>query len=113
MVQFEISLFREHQSFLANEGDTLLDALLEGGFSLPHECGGNCACTTCRIAVLEGMEYLSPMEEPERDRLELEGCYAPHVRLACQAILRTERGKGELAKLHLVIAYNEGEGIKF
>ncbi|HLI49038.1 MAG TPA: 2Fe-2S iron-sulfur cluster-binding protein [Chthonomonas sp.] len=74
---------------LAEEGYTLLDTLLEAGVALPHECGGNCACTTCRVYVEAGMELLSPMEEAERDRLILENVYQPHVRLACQALIRS------------------------
>src|SRR5579875_3324788 len=77
---------------LAVEGYTLLDALLETGIALPHECGGNCACTTCRVHVEVGMELLSPMEEAERDRLILENVYQPCVRLACQALLRRPNG---------------------
>jgi 2Fe-2S ferredoxin len=76
----------------AEEGYTLLDALLEAGVALPHECGGNCACTTCRVHVEVGMELLSPMEEAERDRLILENVYQPCVRLACQALLRRPNG---------------------
>ncbi|CEK13409.1 ferredoxin [Chthonomonas calidirosea] len=74
---------------LAVEGYTLLDALLETGIALPHECGGNCACTTCRVFVEAGAELLSPMEEAERDRLILENVYQPRIRLACQALIRS------------------------
>src|SRR5437763_1518922 len=50
-------------------GDTILDAALDNGIDLQHECGGNCACTTCHVIIEAGVENLSPMEEVERDRL--------------------------------------------
>src|SRR5690349_20830859 len=54
---------------LVQTGCTVLDAALDHGIDLPHECGGNCACTTCLVIVEAGMEHLSPMQEPEADRL--------------------------------------------
>lgn len=72
----------------AKRGDTILDAALENGYTLPHECGGNCACTTCHVIVREGAENLSPMEEAEDDRLGTAEGRTPDSRLGCQAILR-------------------------
>lgn len=70
-----------------HEGDTILDALLAEGWQVEHECGGNCACTTCRVRVLRGWDNLSNMESPERERLAAEEKLAPRMRLACQALL--------------------------
>ncbi len=75
------------------QGDTILDAALDNGISLPHECGGNCACTTCHVRIDKGSESLSPMEEVELDRLSFAEGYSPLSRLGCQAILI---GDGEL-----------------
>ena len=72
----------------ASRGDTLLDAALDHGIDVPHECGGNCACTTCMVAVQEGMEHLSPMEEAEADRIATAENVPTTARLACQALLR-------------------------
>lgn len=71
----------------ANQGDTILDAALENGLELPHECGGNCACTTCHVLALSGSENLSPMEEAEADRLSTAEGRTPQSRLGCQALL--------------------------
>ena len=68
-------------------GDTVLDAALDNGFEIPHECGGNCACTTCHIRVECGFEKLSVMEAVEDDRLATASDRTPQSRLACQAIL--------------------------
>lgn len=70
-------------------GDTLLDTALDNNLELPHECGGNCACTTCMVEVLSGAESLSPMEAPESDRLLTADARTSHSRLACQALLKT------------------------
>lgn len=71
----------------ANRGDTLLDAALNRGIALPHECGGNCSCTTCCVIIEEGMENLSAMEWPEDERLDTADERTSHSRLACQALL--------------------------
>ena len=68
-------------------GDTVLDAALEHGIDLPHECGGNCACTTCHIRVDRGDENLSAIESVEDDRLSSADNRTPLSRLACQALL--------------------------
>ncbi len=71
----------------AHRGDTVLDAALENGFDLPHECGGNCACTTCHILVEQGAEHLSPMEPVEDERLSTADGRTALSRLACQALI--------------------------
>ena len=70
----------------ARRGDTLLDAALKHGLEMPHECGGNCSCTTCHVLIEEGMENLTPMEWPEDERLDTAEGRAPQSRLGCQAI---------------------------
>jgi 2Fe-2S ferredoxin len=73
---------------LARAGDTLLDAALDAGIEIPHECGGNCACTSCHVLVIEGMACLSPMEPAEADRLDMAENRTSGSRLSCQALLR-------------------------
>ncbi len=71
----------------ARRGDTILDAALDNGIDLPHECGGNCACTTCHIRILSGAGCLSPIADVEEDRLASAEGLTPTSRLGCQAIL--------------------------
>jgi iron-sulfur cluster assembly protein len=66
------------------EGETLLEGLLEESVALEHECGGTLACATCRVIVREGGERLSAMSEDELDMLDRAGASAPGARLACQ-----------------------------
>ncbi len=77
-----------HVEAAARSGDTLLDAALDSGIDLPHECGGNCTCTTCHVHIDYGAENLSPMEAPENERLDATPLRTDRSRLACQALLR-------------------------
>lgn len=85
---FEVEVIDRDAKVKAEKGQTVLNALLEGGVEWMHACGGFCNCTTCRIKVEEGMDNLSEMEESEKNTLKrfqgeevLEGPF----RLSCQA----------------------------
>lgn len=65
---------------------SILDIALANGIRLEHNCGGNCACTTCHVIVKEGMENLSPMEDDEEDRLDTAEGLTLKSRLGCQAV---------------------------
>ena len=67
---------------------SLLDIALHHGIRMDHNCGGNCACTTCHVVVREGEENLSPMESDEEDRLDTATGLTLHSRLGCQAIVQ-------------------------
>jgi len=72
----------------AEDGQDVLNALLEGGVEWLHACGGFCNCTTCRIEVKEGMENLSEMQEDEKNtlrRFQGEEVLDGPFRLGCQA----------------------------
>ncbi len=71
-----------HGEVEAPEGVTLLAACDLGHIPMETECGGFAACNSCRVAVISGMEALSPTgfdEEPFLDRDD--------QRLGCQARL--------------------------
>ncbi|HLU66424.1 MAG TPA: 2Fe-2S iron-sulfur cluster-binding protein [Kofleriaceae bacterium] len=53
-------------------------------------CGGNCACSTCHVWILEGEDSLSPKEDAEEDRLDMAFDVRPESRLGCQALLGEE-----------------------
>jgi ferredoxin, 2Fe-2S len=83
-----ITFLPQNVTVSAQHGDTLLDAALDNKIELEHDCGGNCACTTCHVLVLEGAENVSKMEEVEDDRLSTAPQRQSQSRLACQAIVR-------------------------
>jgi 2Fe-2S ferredoxin len=66
---------------------SLLEAAEQIGFPLPHDCGGNASCTTCRVDVLVGLENLSDIDFDEQDLLDREALTEPYRRLGCQARL--------------------------
>jgi 2Fe-2S ferredoxin len=83
-----VTFLPQDRSVQAKPGDTLLDAALENGVELAHECGGNCACTTCHVLVQAGHANLSAIEEAEDERLRDAEGRMPDSRLACQALLQ-------------------------
>ncbi len=62
----------------------LLDAVLQAGLGLGQSCDGIALCGFCRVQVLEGLEYLSPMAEEERKILAAQHA-RDNERLACCA----------------------------
>ena len=43
-----------------HETETILAASLRSGIPHTHVCGGNARCSTCRIAIVDGVEYCQP-----------------------------------------------------
>jgi len=66
------------------EGKILLDAALDNNVKIDHNCGGNCACSTCHVIVQEGYETLNEMSEDEQDMLDEVENLSDRSRLACQ-----------------------------
>lgn len=64
------------------EGKTLLSIAGELGVRVSQVCGGDGACGTCRIEVVEGWDHLTP-PTPDETYKELE----PPYRLSCQSKL--------------------------
>jgi len=65
---------------------SVLNALVQAGVVLHHDCGGKALCGTCRIRVVDGAGKgagTNPMAAKERQRLEAVGG-GPDDRLACQ-----------------------------
>jgi len=61
---------------------TLLSCAIEMGIRISHVCGGDGACGTCRVEVVEGENNLTP-PTPDETYKEIE----PPYRLSCQAKL--------------------------
>jgi len=68
-------------------GTTILDAALDNDIPLDHNCGGNCACSTCHVIVEEGMENISEISEDEEDMLDSAVGLTLESRLGCQCQL--------------------------
>ncbi len=70
---------------------------LSAGIPHIHVCGGNARCSTCRVLVLEGGEWLTPPNEKE-NLLKNQMRFPPNIRLACQTYV-----SGEPVKLRRII----------
>lgn len=70
------------RSMEAPGGKTILQCALDMGIQISHVCGGDGACGTCRIEIVEGADHVTP---PTMDEVvkEIEDPY----RLSCQAKL--------------------------
>lgn len=66
------------------EGTIVLDAALNNNIFIDHNCGGNCACSTCHVVVEEGIETLGKPTEDELDMLDEAEGLTDQSRLACQ-----------------------------
>ena len=68
----------------APAGLTLLE--ISRLYGIPHAsiCGGLARCSTCRVQILSGAEYLAPAGAPELKALARAGINDASVRLACQ-----------------------------
>lgn len=66
------------------EGTVILDAALNNNIQIDHNCGGNCACSTCHIVVEEGIDTIGNPSEDELDMLDEAEGLTDHSRLACQ-----------------------------
>lgn len=72
------------------EGTAVLDAALNNNIQIDHNCGGNCACSTCHIIVEKGFETLNPISEDETDMLDEAEGLTEHSRLACQCKIKSD-----------------------
>jgi len=85
MPRIVFQMASEELTFDVGRDTTILDVALDHDIELDHNCGGNCACTTCHVIVQKGMDNLSPMQEDEEDRLDTAEGLTLTSRLACQA----------------------------
>ncbi len=69
------------------EGTSILDAALENNIHINHNCGGNCACSTCHVIIESGFDTLNEVSEDEEDMLDEAEGLTDTSRLACQAII--------------------------
>jgi ferredoxin, 2Fe-2S len=75
-------------------GQTMLELALKNDIELHHNCGGVCACTTCHIYVVKGMEYLEEITDKEEDFIDRAVNPRLNSRLGCQSLLLD--GDGEI-----------------
>ncbi len=72
------------------EGTPILDAALDNNIHIDHNCGGNCACSTCHIIIESGFEGLNEITEDEEDMLDEAEGLTETSRLACQVMAKND-----------------------
>lgn len=70
-----------HTNVEVPEGKRLVNAIREAGVDIGHRCGGNAACTTCRVEFENGEP--DRMTQAEKGKLQERDLYGK-VRLSCQ-----------------------------
>ena len=62
---------------------SLLDLAFENDIIIEHNCGGLCACTSCKIVIKEGMNLIEKKTEEETRLLSDAGFAREEYRLSC------------------------------
>ena len=74
-------------TFEAPKGISICRAALDNGIKIEHACELSCACTTCHVYVVEGIDSLTEPTEDEDDYLDKAWGLKSSSRLSCQAII--------------------------
>lgn len=65
---------------------SVLEIGLGNGVDIEHVCGGNIACSTCHVYVLEGLDTCTTISSEEEEQLQNAADRRPESRLACQCV---------------------------
>ena len=76
--------------FEVSKGTSICKAALDNGIPLEHACELSCACTTCHVYVVKGINSLTEPTEDEDDYLDKAWGLKINSRLSCQAIVNDE-----------------------
>lgn len=79
----EIHYLPDDRTIEIYDDDIILEASLRAGIPHTHACGGSGRCSTCRVLIVEGLEFCSPRNSAE-DELANQLRLEPEIRLACQ-----------------------------
>lgn len=68
------------------EPGSVLDIAFGADIEIEHSCGGVCACATCHVHVVEGLETCPEATDDEEDMLDTARSVTPESRLSCQCV---------------------------
>ena len=85
-----------NKSVEVTEGMSILQAIFAAGITAFSKCGGEAKCGTCHVFVIEGRKGLSKVQRLENEKLDSIVGVSAKSRLACQALLGTEKVTVEL-----------------
>ena len=84
---------KQPQQIEAEEGYSILEAVLLNSIHLNHNCGGVCACTTCHIYIEKGEELIEEISDKEENYIDRAINPRLESRLACQCLLLADEGE--------------------
>lgn len=68
------------------EPGSVLDIAYGADLDIEHSCGGVCACATCHVHVVEGLESCPEATDDEEDMLDTARGVTSESRLSCQCV---------------------------
>lgn len=74
----------------ASKGKSILDLAFENDIVIEHNCGGLCACTSCRVFIVKGLHMLSAKSEDEYIILSEAGFLNDGDRLSCRCFIEID-----------------------
>ena len=102
-----VTFFPDGNAVEVAAGTTILEAAQRSGAQVGFACGGNCACSTCHVYVVQGLDSLSEVRETEEDILEKAFDVKPVSRLACQAKIGDREIVAEITRESRAAWYDE------
>ncbi|MGB9697104.1 MAG: 2Fe-2S iron-sulfur cluster-binding protein [Ignavibacteria bacterium] len=70
--------------------ESILDVCLQNDIPIEHICGGNAACTSCKVKIISGGDIVSKKNTDEEFLLHSVNLIGDEIRLACQCKLKVE-----------------------
>ena len=77
-------------------GQSILEVALKNNIDLHHNCGGVCACSTCRLYIEKGNDLVEELSDKEEDFIDRAISPKLSSRLGCQCILISDGGNIEV-----------------
>tara|TARA_Y100001970_G_scaffold27213_1_gene33096 strand:+ start:1935 stop:3272 length:1338 start_codon:yes stop_codon:yes gene_type:complete len=82
----KLTILPDNKTFNLENGSSILQTALDNDIPHVNACGGEGKCTTCRLLVLEGVEYCSDETEKEKS-LKQKAHTTEEFRLSCQTTI--------------------------
>jgi adenylate cyclase len=79
----DVCILPNRRPVACDTDETILGAALRAGISFAHACGGEAACSTCRVFVVDGWRACTDPTPKEKVIAERLG-FTARFRLACQ-----------------------------
>lgn len=88
--KFEDKSIPQQEFDIQGKDKSVLEITEELDIHLNHNCGGECACSTCHIYVNFGDRFLEDISDKEEDFIDRAHNPRLESRLACQCIILDE-----------------------